>query len=189
MDARRAVGVAKRAGDDAAVATARKAVDAAKIALGERGPVWWDDGAPDLNRHMARTGPYAQWSTTPALGLSPDVADGGGRSLGKEHELQDSLGSLSRRVVAATPAQPMTRQNFCAQQHAQPLATPGGALPTRSCPSSASTMRAATRSWDAPLFARPLSGNVVDRLGLAGLENPADLVRIAALPQGGGFEV
>jgi len=50
-------------------------------------------------------------------------------------------------------------------------------------------MRAATRSWDAPLFARPLSGNVVDRLGLAGLENPADLVRIAALPQGGGFEV
>mgnify|MGYP004241273791 CR=1 FL=1 len=32
-----------------------------KVALGERGPVWWDDGAPDLNRHMARTGPYAQW--------------------------------------------------------------------------------------------------------------------------------
>jgi hypothetical protein len=22
--------------------------------LGERGPVWWGDGAPDLNRHMAR---------------------------------------------------------------------------------------------------------------------------------------
>jgi hypothetical protein len=31
------------------------------VALGERGPVWWDDGTPDLNRHLARTGPYAQW--------------------------------------------------------------------------------------------------------------------------------
>jgi transposase len=25
----------------------------------ERGPVWWDDGAPDINRHMVRTTPYA----------------------------------------------------------------------------------------------------------------------------------
>ena len=24
------------------------------MALGERGPVWWTDGAPDLNRQMAR---------------------------------------------------------------------------------------------------------------------------------------
>ncbi len=32
-----------------------------KRALGERGPVWWDDGAPDLNRHLARTTPYAAW--------------------------------------------------------------------------------------------------------------------------------
>jgi hypothetical protein len=36
-------------------------VDRAKHALGERGPVWWTDGAPDLNRHLARTGPYAEW--------------------------------------------------------------------------------------------------------------------------------
>jgi len=40
---------------------AREAVNEAKIALGERGPVWWDDGAPDYNRHMARNTPYAQW--------------------------------------------------------------------------------------------------------------------------------
>jgi hypothetical protein len=33
----------------------------AKIALGERGPVWWTDGAPDLNRRMARTTSYAAW--------------------------------------------------------------------------------------------------------------------------------
>lgn len=61
MNARRAVGAAKRKGDHAAEAAAHEAVDRAKVALGERGPVWWDDGAPDLNRHLARTGPYADW--------------------------------------------------------------------------------------------------------------------------------
>ena len=40
---------------------AHAAVDTAKRALGERGPVWWDDGAPDFNRRMARTTPYAAW--------------------------------------------------------------------------------------------------------------------------------
>lgn len=61
MTARRAVAVARRAGDHAAETEAHEAVDRAKIALGERGPIWWDDGAPDLNRHLARTGPYADW--------------------------------------------------------------------------------------------------------------------------------
>jgi hypothetical protein len=61
MAARRAVGVARRAGDRAALAEAGAAVDAAKVALGERGPVWWTDGAPDLNRHMARNTPYGAW--------------------------------------------------------------------------------------------------------------------------------
>ena len=61
MQARRAVGVALRVGDDTALATARKAVDRAKVALGERGAVWWDDGAPDLNRHMAANTMYADW--------------------------------------------------------------------------------------------------------------------------------
>lgn len=42
-------------------AAARAAVDAAKVALGERGPPWWDDGAPDFNRRMARNTPYADW--------------------------------------------------------------------------------------------------------------------------------
>lgn len=59
MDARRAVHSGR--GDPAAVAAVRAAVDAAKIGLGERGPVWWRDGAPDLNRHMARNTPYATW--------------------------------------------------------------------------------------------------------------------------------
>jgi hypothetical protein len=61
MAARRAAGVAKKRGDEAALAGARAAVNAAKIALGERGPVWWQDGAPDLNRRLAQSTPYAGW--------------------------------------------------------------------------------------------------------------------------------
>ncbi len=61
MDARRAKGVALRAGDAGAREAARARVDAAKRALGERGPAWWGDGAPDYNRHMARNTPYARW--------------------------------------------------------------------------------------------------------------------------------
>lgn len=61
MSARRAKGAAMRAGDDEARERARARVDAAKHALGERGPVWWDDGEPDLTRHLARTTRYAGW--------------------------------------------------------------------------------------------------------------------------------
>ncbi len=61
MTARRAVGVAKRAGDPTAEKVARRAVDTAKIALGERGPVWWADDAPDFSRYMAKNTPYADW--------------------------------------------------------------------------------------------------------------------------------
>jgi len=61
MAARRAVGTALRASDAPALARARAAVDEAKHALGERGPAWWTDGAPDLNRRMARNTRYAGW--------------------------------------------------------------------------------------------------------------------------------
>jgi hypothetical protein len=61
MNARRAVAAANRAGDPDALKRARATVDAAKRALGERGPVWWDDGAPDLNRRKAANTPYAGW--------------------------------------------------------------------------------------------------------------------------------
>ena len=36
-------------------------VQAAKEALGERGPVWWTDGTPDCNRRMAKNTQYADW--------------------------------------------------------------------------------------------------------------------------------
>ncbi len=61
MAARRAVGIALRADDKARLAEARAQVDQAKVALGERGPVWWQDGTPDLNRHMVANTPYADW--------------------------------------------------------------------------------------------------------------------------------
>ena len=61
MDARRAVKAARAAADPDAEDAAHRAVDAAKQALGERGPVWWTDGAPDLNRKMARNTAYADW--------------------------------------------------------------------------------------------------------------------------------
>ncbi|WP_316235407.1 MULTISPECIES: hypothetical protein [unclassified Bradyrhizobium] len=61
MSARRAVRAAKAAEDPEAEAAAHRAVDQAKRALGERGPVWSTDGSPDLNRHMAKNTPYAAW--------------------------------------------------------------------------------------------------------------------------------
>ena len=60
MDARRAVAAAKRAEDPQAEKTARAAVHEAKVALGERGPVWWDDGAPYYTRKLVTNTPYAQ---------------------------------------------------------------------------------------------------------------------------------
>ncbi|RZM08818.1 MAG: hypothetical protein EOP67_71080 [Sphingomonas sp.] len=59
MTARRAVRSAFASGDAAALKAARSDVNAAKIGLGERGPVWWQ--GDDLNRHMAANTPYADW--------------------------------------------------------------------------------------------------------------------------------
>lgn len=69
MVARRAV---RDAGSDMeAKRAARSLVDAAKRALGERGPVWWSDGAPDYNRRMAANTPYGDWYA--ALGPNGDA--------------------------------------------------------------------------------------------------------------------
>ncbi|MDO6414074.1 hypothetical protein Q4F19_06745 [Sphingomonas sp. BIUV-7] len=61
MAARRAVASARHSGDGAAETAAHAAVDKAKVALGERGSPWWTDGAPDLNRRMAKNTCYAEW--------------------------------------------------------------------------------------------------------------------------------
>jgi hypothetical protein len=64
MQARRLKGIAMRANDVSGIESARQAVDAAKSELGERGDVWWTDGAPDWNEQMAKDTPYAEWFRT-----------------------------------------------------------------------------------------------------------------------------
>ncbi len=61
MKARRAKGVAIKAGDDHAREEAKEDINAAKEALGERGAVWWSENVPDYNRHLVANTPYAQW--------------------------------------------------------------------------------------------------------------------------------
>jgi hypothetical protein len=61
MHARRQIAAAKKARDADAERSARAEVDATKRLLGERGPVWWTDGAPDYNRRLVGNTPYAQW--------------------------------------------------------------------------------------------------------------------------------
>lgn len=59
MSARRAVRNAKSR--PAELALARQRVHKAKVGLGERGPVWWTDGAPDQNRKLVMESTYAAW--------------------------------------------------------------------------------------------------------------------------------
>jgi hypothetical protein len=61
MAGRREVGVQRRAANAEGLGEARVRVDRAKRALGERGPVWWTDGAPDFNRRLVKNTPYATW--------------------------------------------------------------------------------------------------------------------------------
>ena len=61
MRARLDVRNALKAHDETAERDARDRVHAAKVALGERGPVWWTDGAPDQNRRHPRNTSYAEW--------------------------------------------------------------------------------------------------------------------------------
>ena len=61
MQARRAMGAARRANDREAGQKAKAAIDQAKRGLGERGEPWWTDGAKDWNRHLVRNSPYADW--------------------------------------------------------------------------------------------------------------------------------
>jgi hypothetical protein len=61
MDARRKAKTALAAKESATLAAARQAVHSAKIALGERGPVWWSDGTQDFNRCLVKNSPYAAW--------------------------------------------------------------------------------------------------------------------------------
>lgn len=52
---------ARRDGDADLERDAMRRIDAAKIALGQRGAPWWNDGAPDYTRQKAVQTPYADW--------------------------------------------------------------------------------------------------------------------------------
>lgn len=96
MAARRAKRDGLRQGDAGAIAAARAAVDAAKRGLGERGPAWWEDGAPDYNRHLARNTPYAAWfaslpvveetARNPGRGTVFTSLSDGGTTMSDKHE-------------------------------------------------------------------------------------------------------
>ncbi|UTA80816.1 hypothetical protein J4377_04840 [Halomonas sp. XH26] len=61
MKARRAVRNAQQQNDEIALRQAREAVQSAKKLLGERGPVWWQDGAPDEGGLAPHNSSYAEW--------------------------------------------------------------------------------------------------------------------------------
>ena len=76
MHARADVARANRANDDGLRRDARRRVQQAKEGLGERGPAWWDDGAPDYNRHMAVNTPYREWFLSGAAEQTRDGETG-----------------------------------------------------------------------------------------------------------------
>lgn len=57
VKARRTVRSAKFAGNQIEEAAAHGAVDVIKRELDERGPVWWTDATPDLDRHPVKNTP------------------------------------------------------------------------------------------------------------------------------------
>jgi len=61
MKARRAVRSAQQQNDETALRQAREGVQTAKEALGERGPVWWQDGALDEDGFAPHNSSYADW--------------------------------------------------------------------------------------------------------------------------------
>lgn len=61
MRARRDIAFARRRGETTLEAEARSRVNRAKVALGERGPVWWDEAEGDYNQRLAESTPYANW--------------------------------------------------------------------------------------------------------------------------------
>ncbi len=117
MAARRAKRDGLRRGDAAAIAAARAEVDLAKRGLGERGPAWWDDGAPDYNRHLAGNTPYAAWfaalpgetAGNPGLGDAFTLLSDGGTTMSDKHEqaldlTEEALDKLKQGDQAAADA-------------------------------------------------------------------------------------
>ncbi len=63
---------ARAAADEAGQQAAAEQVQAAKVALGEAGPVWWDDGTADVSGLAPDATVYADWWQTVADKRSGD---------------------------------------------------------------------------------------------------------------------
>lgn len=61
MDAPREIKTARESGDDERRKSARAKVQRVKVELGERGPVWWDDGSPDFNQCQVKNTSNFEW--------------------------------------------------------------------------------------------------------------------------------
>ncbi|HEX7639741.1 MAG TPA: hypothetical protein VF457_15195 [Burkholderiaceae bacterium] len=61
LHGRRALKLAMASGDEVAEQRAKSELRRTRTRLGERGPVWWTDGAPDYHRVLVRNSPYAGW--------------------------------------------------------------------------------------------------------------------------------
>ena len=64
MRCRAQIGRAKRNADSSMMRKARRKLHAIKVALGERGAVWWTDDSPDYNRYLVKNTPYRRWYET-----------------------------------------------------------------------------------------------------------------------------
>jgi len=101
MDARRAVGAATRAGDEEAEAAARRRVQAAKVALGERGHPWWEPASDDSRRQRLEAAVLAlARKRAPDKTICPSDA---ARAVGGETWRDDM--DLARDVVRALAAE------------------------------------------------------------------------------------
>ncbi len=101
MSARRAVGAARRAGDEEQERRARARVQAAKVALGERGEPWWAE--PTASGRRAR---LAAAITALAVKRSPDATicpSDAARAVGGEgwRTLMDDARDEARRLGEA----------------------------------------------------------------------------------------
>lgn len=100
MDARRAVGAATKAGDEAAEALARSRVHQAKVALGERGDPWWepptDDGFRDRLAAAVRT--LADHRAPDSTTCPSDAARAVGGEAWREH--MDAVRDVVRDLAA-----------------------------------------------------------------------------------------
>lgn len=95
MDARRAVGAAKRSADPAAETAARARVQAAKVALGERGHPWWEPASEAERRDRLEAAVLAlARKRAPAKTICPSDA---ARAVGGERWREDM--DLARDVV------------------------------------------------------------------------------------------